>query len=269
MNNNSFDWKDKVVAITGGSSGIGKAIAIEAKARGAKVSVCDINKNNLDEVSKEFGFLALYSDVGKKEEINKFVLETENELGEIDVFFANAGVACLGDLSNTSLNDWEKSMNVNTWHHVWAAEAVIPKMRKRKNCRFATTASAAGLLSEINSASYSLTKHAAVGFAEYLSIVYGKDDKDGNAVHISCLCPQGVKTNMTADMKVGNVAAIDGMLEASEVASITLDTVSKGEFLVLPHPQVEEYIKLKTSNYPRWLGGMRKLYAKFGNHVLG
>ena len=267
MENTSFTWENKVVAITGGSRGIGKAIGLEAQSRGAKISVCDINQNDLSNVSNEHGFLINNCDVGKESGIIKFVSETEQNLGDIDIFFANAGIACLGDLSSTSDENWNLSMNVNTWHHVWAAKAVIPKMRKRKNCRFVTTASAAGLLSEINSASYSLTKHAAVGFAEYLSIVYGKDDENGNAVHISCLCPQGVKTAMTANMKEGNVAGIDGMLEVSEVAAITLNTVSKGEFLILPHPQVGEYIKLKTSNYPRWLGGMRKLYAKFGSHL--
>ena len=148
-------------------------------------------------------------------------------------------------------------------HHVWAARAVIPSMRKRNDCRFITTASAAGLLSEINSASYSLTKHAAVGFAEWLSIVYGKNDNDGNAVTISCLCPQGVNTAMTANMENGGVAGIDGMLNPSDVAKTVIETVSNGGFLILPHPVVGEYIKFKTADYPRWLGGMRKLYAKF------
>ena len=135
MENTSFTWENKVVAITGGSRGIGRAIGLEAQSRGAKISVGDINENDLNNVSNEHGFLIDNCDVGKESEIIKFVSYTEKNLGDIDVFFANAGVACLGDLSATSDENWNLSMNVNTWHHVWAAKAVIPKMRKRKESR--------------------------------------------------------------------------------------------------------------------------------------
>ena len=262
MSDNSFSWENKVVAITGGANGIGKAIAIAAKNNGAKISVSDINKKDLDAVKNEHNFLTTISDAGKEEDVLSFIKHTEENLGEIDIFFANAGVARSGTLE-TSDEDWDISHRVNVMHHVWAARNVIPKMRKRNNCRFITTASAAGLLSEINSASYSLTKHAAVGFAEWLSIVYGKDDESGNAVNISCLCPQGVNTAMTANMDNGGVAGIDGMLEPQDVAKIVITTVTEGGFLILPHPIVAEYIKTKTANYSRWLAGMRKLYAKF------
>jgi NAD(P)-dependent dehydrogenase (short-subunit alcohol dehydrogenase family) len=265
MVDNSFSWKDKVVAITGGGNGIGLAIAIAAKNLGAKISISDINEKDLKKAKEENNFNTCLSDAGKEKDILNFISNTEENLGEIDIFFANAGVARSGTLS-TSDEDWDISHRVNVMHHVWAARAVIPSMRKRSDCRFITTASAAGLLSEINSASYSLTKHAAVGFAEWLSIVYGKNDEDGNAVSISCLCPQGVKTAMTANMDDGGVASvvgIDGMLTPTEVAKVVIETVTQGEFLILPHPIVGEYIKGKTANYPRWLGGMRKLYSKF------
>ena len=262
MTKNSFSWKNKVVAITGGGNGIGMAIGLAAKSKGAKVSVSDINEQDLNKVKEDHGFHTCFSDAGKEKDIVSFIKNTEENLGQIDIFFANAGVARSGTL-DTSDEDWDISHRVNVMHHVWAARAVIPSMRQRKDCRFITTASAAGLLSEINSASYSLTKHAAVGFAEWLAIVYGKDDADGNAVTMSCLCPQGVNTAMTANMDKGGVAGIDGMLNPDDVAKVVINTVSKGGFLILPHPIVGEYIKFKTSDYPRWLGGMRKLYAKF------
>ena len=262
MAESTFSWENKIVAITGGANGIGKAIAIAAKNKGAKISVSDINEKDLNNAREEHGFLTTLSDAGKEKDILNFIKNTEDNLGEIDIFFANAGVAKSGSL-DTSNEDWDISHRVNVMHHVWAARAIIPKMRKREDCRFITTASAAGLLSEINSASYSLTKHAAVGFAEWLSIVYGKDDQLGKAVNISCLCPQGVNTAMTANMDNGGVAGIDGMLEPGDVAKTVIDTVSKGDFLILPHPVVAEYIKMKTSNYMRWIGGMRKLYAKY------
>ena len=262
MLDNSFSWQNKIVAITGGASGIGKAIAMAAKNKGAKISISDINEQDLKSAKDEHGFYTSLSDAGKEDDILNFIKNTEKNLGEIDIFFANAGVAKSGTLE-TSDEDWDISHRVNVMHHVWAARAVIPKMRKRKDCRFITTASAAGLLSEVNSASYSLTKHAAVGFAEWLSIVYGKNDDAGYAVGISCLCPQGVNTAMTANMDNGGVAGIDGMLEPADVAKTVIETVTKGDFLILPHPIVAEYIKMKTANYMRWLGGMRKLYSKF------
>jgi len=262
MSENSFSWENKIVAITGGANGIGLAIALAAKDKGAQISISDINETDLNKARDNHGFQTCLSDAGKEKDILNFINNTKDNLGEIDIFFANAGVARSGTL-DTSDEDWDISHRVNVMHHVWAARAVIPSMRKRQDCRFITTASAAGLLSEINSASYSLTKHAAVGFAEWMSIVYGKDDSDGNAVTVSCLCPQGVNTAMTANMDNGGVAGIDGMLNPSDVAKVVIDTVSEGGFLILPHPIVGEYIKIKTSDYPRWLGGMRKLYAKF------
>ena len=262
MADNSFSWKNKIVAITGGGNGIGLAIAVAAKQLGAKVSISDINETDLNSAKDQYNFNVCLSDAGKEKDILNFIDNTKQNLGEIDIFFANAGVARSGTL-DTSDEDWDISHRVNVMHHVWASRAVIPSMRKRNDCRFITTASAAGLLSEINSASYSLTKHAAVGFAEWLSIVYGKNDNDGNAVTISCLCPQGVNTAMTANMENGGVAGIDGMLNPSDVAKTVIETVSNGGFLILPHPVVGEYIKFKTADYPRWLGGMRKLYAKF------
>ena len=262
MSENSLSWENKVVAITGGGNGIGMAIGLAAKSKGAKVAISDINEKDLTKAKEEYGFYTCLSDAGKETDILNFIKNTEDNVGEIDIFFANAGVARSGRL-DTSDEDWDISHRVNVMHHVWAARAIIPSMRKRKDCRFITTASAAGLLSEINSASYSLTKHAAVGFAEWLSIVYGKDDADGKAVKVFCLCPQGVNTAMTANMDKGGVAGIDGMLNPSDVAKVVIDTVSDEGFLILPHPTVAEYIKFKTADYPRWLGGMRKLYAKF------
>ena len=262
MSENLFTWKNKVVAITGGGNGIGMAIAQAAKDLGAKIAISDINEKDLNKAKEKHDFYTSLSDAGKEADILSFIKNTEKNLGPIDIFFANAGVARSGTLDTTD-EDWDISYRVNVMHHVWAARAVIPSMRKRQNCRFITTASAAGLLSEINSASYSLTKHAAVGFAEWMSIVYGKDDNDGNAVKISCLCPQGVNTAMTANMDKGGVAGIDGMLDPIDVAKVVINTVSDGGFLILPHPIVGEYIKFKTADYPRWLGGMRKLYAKF------
>ena len=164
MVDNSFSWKDKVVSITGGGNGIGLAIGLAAKNLGAKVSISDINEKDLKKAKEENDFHTCLSDAGKEKDILNFIDSTKQSLGEIDIFFANAGVARSGTLDTTD-EDWDISHRVNVMHHVWAARAVIPSMRKRNDCRFITTASAAGLLSEINSASYSLTKHAAVGLS--------------------------------------------------------------------------------------------------------
>ena len=149
MSDNLFSWENKIVAITGGANGIGKAIAIAAKNKGAKISVSDINEKDLDKIKNEHEDIPTLDDAGKEEDILNFIKRTEKTLGEIDIFFANAGVARSGTL-DTSDKDWDISHRVNVMHHVWAARAIIPKMRKSTDCRFITTASACGTIKLIS-----------------------------------------------------------------------------------------------------------------------
>ena len=176
--------------------------------------------------------------------------------GGIDIFCSNAGIGGVPGFLNVKTEDWQNIWEVNVMSHIFAARNVLPQMLERGEGYLMSTASAAGLLTQIGSAGYTVTKAAAVSFAEWLKITYGS-----KGIGVSCLCPQAVKTAMTAGGP--GVAGIDGMLNPSDVAKTVIETVSKGGFLILPHPVVGEYIKFKTADYPRWLGGMRKLYAKF------
>ena len=180
----------------------------------------------------------------------------------IDLFFANAGVSVGTDLS-TSEEDWELSFNVNVHAYRWAAKYLLPGWLARGEGYFCSTASAAGLLSQIGSAPYSLTKHAAVAFAEWMSITYGD-----RGVRVSCLCPQGVNTNMLNGGPItgsgaGDVVRASGMvLEPDDVAQVAAGIIRSETFLILPHPEVLTYLQRKTGDYDRWLAGMRKLQAR-------
>ncbi|NCW58075.1 MAG: SDR family oxidoreductase, partial [Gammaproteobacteria bacterium] len=182
--------------------------------------------------------------------------EIEGNVGPIDLFCSNAGIGFEGG-AETSNDKWDKIWAVNVMAHVFAARHLVPRMVARGGGYLLNTASAAGLLSQVGSASYAVTKHAAVGLAEWLAFSHADQ-----GIKVSVLCPQAVRTAMTADNPDG-VASIDGMIEPEDVAEACVQAIAAEQFLILPHPQVRDYLRNKADNYERWIGGMRKLNRRF------
>ena len=247
----------KVAVITGAASGIGRAMARKFKAEGAAgIAVADLQEGALIAVAEEIGGLPIVTDVSREGDIQTLVERTETEIGPIDIFCSNAGIAWLGG-EDVPDADWQKNWDIHVMAHVYAARAVAPKMAARGDGYLVNTASAAGLLSHVNSATYAVTKHAAVALAEWLSIEYGT-----RGVKVSVLAPQAVRTAMTQGRE-GGVASLDGMIEAEELADCVVKTMDREEFLILPHPVVLDYLQRKTGDYDRWIGGMRKLKERY------
>ena len=253
-----MDIRGKVAVVTGAASGIGRAAARRFAQEGARgVVLADLNFEDASKAAAEFGGLAVRCDVSKESDIKALVEAAKQAYGQIDIFFSNAGI--IGREGGFELEDamWESMWKIHTMAHVWAARAVVPDMVARGEGYFLTTASAAGLLNIIESAPYGVTKHAAVAFAEWLRINYGRQ-----GLRVSCLCPQAVRTGMvTGD---GGTAGGDGILSPEQVAQVIVDTMREETFLVLPHAEVADYFKLKANDYGRWLGGMQKLKARSG-----
>lgn len=247
-----MDIERKVVVITGGASGIGKAVGKLMVNKGAdKVFLADLNENLLNKTAEEIGAIPIVCDVSNEESVKALVNEVTLQTKVIDIFMSNAGIYVEGD-ENTLNQEWMRNWSIHVMAHVYAARAVLPGMIKRESGYLINTSSAAGLLTHIDSATYSTTKHAAIGFAEYLSINYGS-----KGIKVSVLCPQAVKTAMTLGRE-DSVASVDGMLEPDFLAEVVLQSIYDEEFLILPHPEVLTYMQRKTSDYERWLGGMRR-----------
>ena len=250
--------KDKVVVVTGGASGIGRALAQRFAKEGAKhVAVADLDGAGAEIVAKAIGGKAFRTDVSKWEDIEHLTRETEKNAGPVDLFCSNAGVLPVSpDFDNAASSpdaEWQKAWGVNVMAHVYAARAALPSMIERRSGYFLNTVSAAGLLSQIGSAPYSTTKHAAIGFAESLFITH----KD-HGIKVSCLCPQAVDTAMiVGEPMLG--ADVDGILSADDVAAAALAGLEAETFLILPHKNVAQYVARKAESYDRWLGGMAKL----------
>jgi NAD(P)-dependent dehydrogenase (short-subunit alcohol dehydrogenase family) len=247
----------KHAVVTGGANGIGRALCQKFAAEGARVVVADLDIERASELASEIGGLAVATDVGDEASVCALVERAGNENGPIDLFCSNAGIGFFGGIEIAN-EDWQKIWDVNVMAHVYAARAVLPSMLERGEGYLLNTASAAGLLTQIDSACYSATKHAAVGFAEWLAVTYGD-----RGIAVSVLCPQAVRTAMTADFENGGVAGVDGMIEPEEVADCTVEAIGEERFLILPHPTVEKYLQNKVSGYDRWLAGMRRLRARF------
>jgi NAD(P)-dependent dehydrogenase (short-subunit alcohol dehydrogenase family) len=247
----------KHAVVTGGANGIGRALAQEFTAEGARVVVADLDLERASELASEIGGLAVAVDVGDEASLCALVECAEREGGPIDLFCSNAGIGALGGVEVAN-EDWQKIWEVNVMAHVYAARAVLPSMLERGEGYLLNTASAAGLLTQIDSASYSTTKHAAVGFAEWLAVTYGD-----RGIAVSVLCPQAVRTAMTADFENGGVAGVDGMIEPEEVADCVIEALGEERFMILPHPTVAQYLQNKANDYDRWLAGMRRLRARF------
>ena len=261
-----FDGRN--VVVTGAANGIGRALARRFHSEGARVVASDREADSLAAVVAELNqvkpgsAVAATVDIGTEAGNQELVEAAEEAFGPIDLFFANAGVAVGTDLT-TAEEDWELAFNVNVHAHRWAAKYLLPGWLARGEGYFCATASAAGLLSQIGSAPYSLTKHAAVSFAEWMSITYG-----AQGVKVSCLCPQGVNTNMLnggpINSNIGGdvVRAAGVVLEPEDVAEVVVAVIRAETFLILPHPEVLTYLQRKTGDYDRWLAGMRKLQAR-------
>ncbi|GGU15038.1 SDR family oxidoreductase [Nocardioides albus] len=259
--------KDKVAIVTGAAGGIGAALATGLVEAGAKVVLTD-RSPAVEQTAKELdaahpgSALGLTGDAADTDDIAAAIALAESKLGPVDLYFANAGVGGGGGLGATH-DEWKTAIDVNVLAHVRAAQQLVPRWVERGSGYFVSTASAAGLLTQIGSATYSVTKHGAVAFAEWLAITYGN-----SGVNVSCLCPMGVNTAMltggtdtpTAAERKAAAAVINagGVLDPSEVAGHVLAAVEAETFLILPHAEVLEFWRRKSSDYDRWLAGMRR-----------
>jgi NAD(P)-dependent dehydrogenase (short-subunit alcohol dehydrogenase family) len=250
----------KCAVVTGAASGIGAGLARRFAAEGARgVVVADRQVGPLEGIASEIDGFAVPCDVTDPEQITALVDAAEDRFGPIDLFCSNAGIITIGG-AGVSDDDWRLTFDVNVMAHVYAARVLVPRMLGRGGGYLLQTASAAGLLTQIGSAPYSVTKHAALAFAEWLSITYGDD-----GLVVSVLAPQAVRTAMTAGVENGGVAGVDGMLEPDAVADAVVAGLASEAFLILPHPEVLEYFRRKASDYDRWIRGMRRLQRQFGD----
>ncbi|MFI5284336.1 MAG: SDR family oxidoreductase [Candidatus Dormibacterales bacterium] len=247
----------KVVVVTGGARGIGRALARRFASAGAQaVVIVDIDAEGAASVASEIGGTSFRCDMAQEIQVEAVIRQVEASHGRIDVFCSNAGVAAGGG-PEASDADWQRLWQVNVMAHVYVARHVLPGMLTRKEGYIVGTVSAAGLLNHVLAAPYGVTKAAALSFFEWLTIAHGNE-----GIRVSCLCPQGVKTDMlAAEQREGLEFLTAGALEPEAVAEAVLKGIGEERFLILPHPEVEDYFRRKADDYDRWLKGMRRLRA--------
>ena len=266
----------KVAIVTGGASGAGRAIALGLASRGsAGIAVCDIDGEGAAKVATEIeaaggAAFAMAADVTRESDVQALVARTAERLGPAALFFSNAGIIVAGG-EEAADDAWSKIWSVNVHSHVYVARAILPGMLARGEGYLVITASAAGLLTQLGSAPYAVTKHAAVAFAEWLSVTYGD-----RGIRVSALCPQAFSSNLLAtsrreagagalpDAGAGGgsaQAAVDGVLTSEQVAECALDGIATEQFLMLPHPDVATYERRRADDRDRWLRGMRRMQA--------
>lgn len=264
----------RVAVVTGGAGGIGAALAQRLLEHGASVVVTDLDDVRVKDVVERLDGVApgrvagVAGDCADDGDIRRVLDLAASRFGPVDLYAANAGVG-LGQGLEATEAEWDTSIDVNVRSHVRAARLLVPGWLERGDGYFLSTASAAGLVTQIGSATYSVTKHAAVAFSEWLSVTYGS-----RGVAVSCLCPMGVNTDMlnggaesddeTARRGAKAVTEAGGVLEPLEVADIVLEGIDAERFLILPHPEVLEYFRRKGSDYDRWIAGMRRYQESLG-----
>jgi NAD(P)-dependent dehydrogenase (short-subunit alcohol dehydrogenase family) len=270
-----MDITQRVAVVTGGASGIGRSLCLALSARGAAgVVVADVDAGGAAKVASEIEAaggraLAVAADMSKEDDVRALVARAEETFGPIDLFCSNAGIIVDGGVEVPD-DAWSRIWAINVQSHVYVARALLPGMLARGEGYLVITASAAGLLTELGSAPYSVTKHAAVALGEWLSITYGDQ-----GLRVSCLCPQAVQTNLiaTSHRQVSEMpaertglgtpqASVDGVLTSDDVAACVLDAVADERFLILPHPEVAMYEQRRAGDRDRWLRGMRRLQAR-------
>jgi NAD(P)-dependent dehydrogenase (short-subunit alcohol dehydrogenase family) len=251
---------DKVIVVTGGAHGIGAAMLRRFhREKPRALVVADRDLPAAEALAKELGGVAVACDVSRERDIVALVERSQKELGAIDLFVSNAGIAVGGGVEVPD-DEWRRIIDINLMAHVWAARALLPAMVERGSGYLLATASAAGVLSMVGSAPYSVTKHAAVALAEWLAITYG--DK---GIKVSCLCPLYVNTDLLkgalSDAAGATIKASGEVIEPAKVADAVVEGIEAEKFLILPHPEVATYFQRKASDYDRWLSGMRRLHA--------
>ncbi len=250
---------DKTVVVTGGASGIGKALSLRFAEEGARVVVADLLQENARQTTDQIQGLAVVCDVAKEADILNLVARAEQHFGPIDLFCSNAGV-CFGEpdfAASASNAQWQTCWDIHVMAHVYAARAVLPGMVERGGGYFLQMASAAGVLNQIGDAAYSTTKHAALGFAEALAITHGDD-----GVKVSVVCPQYVATPMLGYEEGDDFSAYPGVISPGQLADSVIAGLDEESFLILPHPEVETYRQRKGADYGRWITGMQRLRGK-------
>ncbi len=251
---------DKVIVVTGGAHGIGAAMLRRFhREKPRALVVADRDRAGAEALAGELGGLAVACDVSREADLVALVARVEKEYGAIDLFVSNAGIAVGGGIDVPD-DEWRRIIDINVMAHVWAARALLPAMVARGSGYLVATASAAGLLSMVGSAPYSVTKHAAVALAEWLAISYGD-----RGIKVSCLCPLYVNTDLLKgalnDAAGASIKASGEVIEPAVVADAVVAGIDAEKFLILPHPEVATYFQRKAGDYDRWLAGMRKLHA--------
>jgi NAD(P)-dependent dehydrogenase (short-subunit alcohol dehydrogenase family) len=248
----------KHVVVTGGASGIGRACATRFASEGARVVIADRDQARASAVAEEIGALAVGTDVGREADLVALITTAEDQNGPIDLFFSNAGIAGPGGGPEAPDDELELTWEINVMAHIWAARALLPGWLERGEGYLLSTASAAGLLTQVSAMAYSITKHAAVALAEWLAITYGDA-----GIKVSCLCPQGVRTPMldiALEDPIGAAPLLaGGLMEPEEVAAVVVAGLRDERFLILPHEVVADHMALKGAQPERWLRGMRRL----------
>ena len=247
----------RVAVVTGGASGIGRALCHRFAAEGARVVVSDIDLAGAERVARDIGAVAFRTDVSQEKDLIALVAHVEQRVGPIDVFVSNAGIAIGGGVEVPDA-EWRRIIDINLMAHVWAARVLVPDMIRRGQGYLINVASAAGLLTQIGSAPYAVTKHAAVALAEWLAVSYGDQ-----GIRVSCVCPLGVKTPMLTfgDDRI-TALFLPEAIEPEVVAEAVVRGMETETFLILPHPQVLEYLGRKASDRDRWIKGMQRLQQR-------
>ena len=247
----------RVVAVTGGAKGIGRALARRFVQEGARhVAVADLDDAGARAVATELRGSSMRVDVSRESDIATFIDTTERNHGPIDLFCSNAGIG-IGRGLDTPNDAWQRIWEVNLMAHVYAARHLVPRMIARGGGYLLNTASAAGLLSQIGSATYSVTKHAAVALAEWIALTHAHE-----GIKVSVLCPQAVRTDMIAGNE-GDVASVNGIMEPEQVAEAVVAGLAAEKFLILPHAEVAEYMQRKAADRDRWIAGMNRLQQRY------